>query len=331
MRVVREHGADPDDDGVHSGAKMLYVGAGVGRADPLARAVQRGRAPVHSGGELPDHERPGVTRRGPPGRGEPGQVAGLHLRLRAARAPRRPRVSAASSAPPGGDRVRVDDAGHDPDHAGPDQRLRAGTGSADVVARLHRDHRGAAAGPLPRRRERPDLGVRPAGVRVKALTDHLSGGVENDAADDRVRDWWCRDRVRRVRRHASSPRLRSLPFARAARLVALAAAPCVLLAAGMPPTHRAVRRAGEETPMHGNARVTDGGGAGPWRCHSAHVTRIDRALSPIRTVTVGPLRSTLSPPVTGCHRVAGLPGLTIGLRITAGSEFHRVPPARWWV
>ena len=44
----------------------------------------------------------------------------------------------------------------------------------------------------------------------------------------------------------------------------------------------------------------------------ARTSRIDRALSPIRTVTVG-LRFTLSPPVTGCHRVAGLPVLAIGL------------------
>jgi hypothetical protein len=39
----------------------------------------------------------------------------------------------------------------------------------------------------------------------------------------------------------------------------------------------------------------------------AHPTRIDRALSPIRTLTVG-LSIALSPPMAGCHRVAGSPG-----------------------
>ena len=48
-----------------------------------------------------------------------------------------------------------------------------GTGPTDVVAGLHGDHGGAAAGPVTGRGERADLGVRPAGVRVEALADDL--------------------------------------------------------------------------------------------------------------------------------------------------------------
>ena len=55
----------------------------------------------------------------------------------------------------------------------------------------------------------------------------------------------------------------------------------------------------------------------------AHPTRIDRALSPIRTVTVG-LSFTLSPPMAGCHRVAGSPGRTIG-RAPAHRRFGFAP------
>ena len=82
----------------------------------------------------------------------------------------------------------------------------------------------------------------------------------------------------------------------------------------MPPTHRAVRRAGEERRRYtDHARVTRRRRSGTGGAAVAHTSRIDRALSPIRTMTVG-LRITLSPPVTGCHRVAGLPSSTIGLR-----------------
>jgi len=50
-----------------------------------------------------------------------------------------------------------------------------------------------------------------------------------------------------------------------------------------------------------------------------------RALPPIRTFTVGP-GVTPGPPVDGFDRVAGL--RTLSGPFTAGSDFHRAPPAR---
>jgi hypothetical protein len=121
----------------------------------------------------------------PPRRGQPRQVAGStsisrtpELDIDAMRPQRRGTAR--------GDRVRVDDPGDDANHAGPNERLGARTGAADVIARFHRDHGGAAARPLTRGRERPDLGVWPAGVGVEPLADDLACLVEDDAADDRV-------------------------------------------------------------------------------------------------------------------------------------------------
>ena len=95
VRVVGEHGADPDHDRVHGGAQLLHVGPRVGRGDPLAGAVERGRPTVHRGRELPDHERARVAGGGPAGRGQPGQVAGVDLGRAQPRARRRPRARAA--------------------------------------------------------------------------------------------------------------------------------------------------------------------------------------------------------------------------------------------
>ncbi len=291
MRVVGEHCADPNDDGIHSGAQLLHVGTGVGRADPLARAVQRGRTSVHSGGELPDHEWSGVTGRGATGGGEPGQVARLYLGLAQPEFHVDP-VRTQGRGAACGYRVRVDDTGHDPDHTRADQCLGAGTGSADVVTRLHRDHGGAAASPLSGGHERPHLGMRAAGVRSEALTDHGSRRVEDDAAHGGVGTGGAESK----RRECDGTHHRSV-FGRGSP--------------SSPPRTAQKRRRIAPSGARGEER-TCGGGAGPVGAAIAHTSRIDRALSPIRTVTVG-LRFTLSPPVTGCHRVAGLPSPTIGL------------------
>ena len=113
-------------------------------------------------------------------------MAKVQARL-TARAPRRPagRRSTSTpaarrvSAPPAGDGVGVglgvDDAG-DP---GVDQRLRAGTGAAGVVAGLEGDVRRCRRGRRsPARGQRVDLGVRGPGAAVAALADDRAVAVE---------------------------------------------------------------------------------------------------------------------------------------------------------
>ena len=88
-------------------------------------------------------------------------------------------------AAPGHERVGIELGGDDPNDACRGDRRRTGRRPAVVRARLERDVQGGAAGTGTRRRERPDLGVRPAGPEVRPLADDLPVADE-DGADHGV-------------------------------------------------------------------------------------------------------------------------------------------------
>ena len=195
VRVVGEHGADPDDDGVHSGAQLLHVGPGVRRGDPLAGAVERGRPTVQRGGELPDHERARVAGGGPavavsqarlPACASAARSPDLDVDARAPAASRRRRRRPGSGRrrrpPPGRRRPRISASVHGP------VRPVWLQGSRVTTAVPPRARSPAAA-------SAPDLGVRPAGVRVEALADDLAG--RRRGSRSRRPGWgWCVPRPR---------------------------------------------------------------------------------------------------------------------------------------
>src|SRR5690606_14602130 len=76
LRVVGQHGAHADDHRVDGAAVGVHVHARRLGGDPHAAAVGGGRAPVEGGGVLPDHVRAAAA-----DRGQPEDVAGLHLGL----------------------------------------------------------------------------------------------------------------------------------------------------------------------------------------------------------------------------------------------------------
>ena len=71
-------------------------------------------------------------------------------------------------------------------NASGDNRVGAGRRFALMAAGLERDIHRRALRPLARRRQRMDLGVRPAELLVPTLADHLAI-LHDDAADHRVR------------------------------------------------------------------------------------------------------------------------------------------------
>ena len=232
------------------------------RRDPAAGAVGGGAAAVQRGRELPGDERSAVVH------GErPDPVDGARLVLEQAALDLDARV-AQGGRTPGRDRVgvalRVDHAAY----AGLDQRLRARSGAAGVVARLQRDDRRGAAGAVAGAPERVDLGVRGPGAAVPALGEHLAVRAEQHAADPRVGAGGHAGRRRQGERAPHRGLLAVL---------------VVILASG---------------------RVTDPGACGPARDTAVGgATHPTLVLLPIRTLTVGP-GVPPGQPAAGCRRVA---------------------------
>ena len=167
LRVVGKRRPDSDDDGVDGRAQPVHVGPRRCTGDPPAGAVGRGDPPVEGARDLPDDVRPcRVTRVQP----RPQRAA---LGRSACSTPSTTSTPAARSRPgaAGGRPVRVGDGDDDAGDSGGDQRVGARPGAAGVCARFQGDDGGAAAGALAGLRERPDLGVRAAGRRRRALAD----------------------------------------------------------------------------------------------------------------------------------------------------------------
>ena len=225
----------------------------------------------------------------------------------------------------GRDRVGV---GHGDDHPGDpglDERGAAGAGAAGVVAGFQSDDGGAALGPLPGLRQGDDLGVRPAGVRVEALPHDLAVVVEQHAADHRVGAGRAEPARRQLDRtphrlidgdagHRAAPAL-SLAGPRAG-----GQGGCGHGAAG-----RRRRSPGTAQPPRGARHGTLKPAAGSDPSVPRAVSHPDCLGADEPPPTVGP---GFSPGPPGGQSRPGRGLTTVGPWITAGSEFHRVPPAR---
>ena len=155
----------------------MGVEAGSAAGDPAAGAVDGGAAPVEGGGELPRDERaPVLEGEGPravDGLCVLGEEPGLHLDAGLAQA----------GGTAHGHRVGVGLGEHHAAYARGDQRLRAGTGAAGVVARLEGDDGGRAPSGVTGLAQGLDLGVRPARATVEALGDRRAVRCEEHAPD----------------------------------------------------------------------------------------------------------------------------------------------------
>ena len=167
------------------------------------RPVGGGAAAVEGGGELPGDERPVVLHAEGPGPVQRPRLA-LHQAERDLDARRAQRGLAA-----GGDRVGVGLREHDARDAGLDHRLGARSGASGVVAGLERDDRRGPAGVGPRLGERGRLGVRAPRAAVVPLRDLGPVGVQQDAADPRVRAQRDAGRARELERATHRPLLAS--------------------------------------------------------------------------------------------------------------------------
>ena len=217
------------------------------------------------------------------------------------------------SAPPRGDRVGIGHGDDDPGDAGVDQGLGAGAGATGVVAGFEGDDGGAAAGPLAGLRAARRS--RRAGRRRTRGSPRRRACRRRRAARSRRPDWgWsCRDRGRPARSRGASPRRWK-------------GSPCPALS----PFARCATRY-ERRHAAGRGRLA------PRRRRRPHgpTTGPDaRALSPIRTfwaaVVPRPNRRPWVLTRSTGRRLRPGRGLTGGFLpwITAGSELHRVPPAR---
>ena len=154
----------PTSDRLGRGAQSVGVAARRLAGDPPARPVGHRDHPVERGRDLGDDVRA-------PGRAVP-QVGRQLLARRARPRPRRPRrPRRAAPRPPRRSRARRGPAAPTTTRDTPAATigLDARRGAPDVGAGLERDVHGRPAGPLPRRRERLDLGVGPARRRGVAL------------------------------------------------------------------------------------------------------------------------------------------------------------------
>ena len=286
------------------------------RGDPHAGAVGGGGAPVEGGGVLPDHVRPAAAHRRSARR-----CCRPRPRRRVPR--RRPATPAARrvAAPPAATGFGSAHGDDHPGDAGVDQRLAARAGAAGVVAGFQGDHGGAAPGPLAGLGQRDDLGVRPAGVRVEALADDLA--VRRRAARSRRPGWgwWCRARARPARRRGASPRRR--------RRSAIACSCPLARRSARGGRERLTGRRRRIRERHSRPRRRPGRRAD---AAAAHGPSVPRAVSHPDCLgadepppTVGP---GFSPGPPGGTSRPGRGLTTVGPWITAGSEFHRVPPAR---
>ena len=252
------------------------------RGDPARGAVGGGAAPVEGGGELPGDEGALLAQGDAVDLGERGGLVGEQARLDLDAGGLEPRAAA------GGDRVGVGLGIDHPAYAGRDERLRARTRAAGVVAGLEGDDGGRAAGGSAGPGQRVGLGVGGAGTAVVALGDRRAVVGEEHAADPAgVVDH--RDTGRRGQHQGAAHRV-------------------------------ALRWCGRHVSS-GPVGLTDSGDDGGLDGSTADGR-------PTATTTCVRFPSGLSPSVQDFHLVNRSLGVSGSRTLTAGSELHRPQSTR---